>query len=348
MLVKNQKVEVTWLNTNKKWFESFGYTDYEKDKKFFVYPYELKPSSSIRVNVICDYCNEIYNTEYGVYNKAHKKYPKDCCSKCTGKKVSEITFCKRKDKYWKQLEDFCKEKDYELITNKDEYTNIKMKITYSCKKHGIKHGIMESMIHGHGCIDCKNENMVYIMQFDNEYIEQYINSFNGNKLLNKEEYINVFEHNLNIRCKCGRIYTTSFNNYKKADVRQCRKCSRLQSKNESYINSILKNMGIDFIVEKRFNDCKDIKPLPFDFYLPAYNLVIEYDGEGHYMESFYKPYCDNPEVALENRKRKDSIKNKYCKTHGIDILRIPYWEKDNIESIIKNKINLLNEIRKVS
>lgn len=42
----------------------------------------------------------------------------------------------------------------------------------------------------------------------------------------------------------------------------------------------------------------------------------------------------------EMTKIHDEIKNKYCKLHNIDLLRIPYWEGHNIGKIISNKLNL--------
>lgn len=346
MLIENQKIEITWNNHNKEWYESLGYTGYEWGKKFLVDVSELSHGTSVRVDVICDYCGEPYDTEYGVYYKAHEKFPKDCCSKCTGKKTSEVTFYKRRDKYFVKLKDFTDKKGYILITKKEEYTDVKMNIEYICPKHGSKNGMMENMIHGHGCIDCKNEEMVYIMQHNKDDVENFINSFNDNKLLNKDDYINMNTHNLKIRCKCGNIYITSFHNYKNYDVRMCSSCSCKQSKNELYISSILDKYNIEYIQEKRFTDCRDIKPLPFDFYLPKYNLIIEYDGEGHYLETFYSRY-DNPKEMLLDRQKKDKIKNAYCQKHSIHILRIPYWEKDNIENIILEELNSLNILEKV-
>lgn len=34
----------------------------------------------------------------------------------------------------------------------------------------------------------------------------------------------------------------------------------------------------DFIIQHKFKNCRDIRPLPFDFYLPKLNTCIEYDG----------------------------------------------------------------------
>ena len=42
------------------------------------------------------------------------------------------------------------------------------------------------------------------------------------------------------------------------------------------------------------------------------------------------------------RQRRDAIKNKYCEDNGINLLRIPYFEKENIDSIIFNRLQRLN------
>ena len=71
--------------------------------------------------------------------------------------------------------------------------------------------------------------------------------------------------------------------------------------------------------------------LPFDFclnYDKPNKLLIEADGERHYKEYF-----------IELRKY-DKIKDYYCSSHNIPLLRIPYWEfddntyKQNIDNFI--------------
>ena len=82
----------------------------------------------------------------------------------------------------------------------------------------------------------------------------------------------------------------------------------------------------------------------FDFYLPTYNLLIEYDGEQH-----YKPVrrfkSTDEEVAhkFKTIQENDKIKNQYCTDNGINLLRIPYWEKKNIKAIIDTCLQRLNE-----
>ena len=82
----------------------------------------------------------------------------------------------------------------------------------------------------------------------------------------------------------------------------------------------------------------------FDFYLPDYNLFIEYDGEQHYHTTRY--HGDDVEAnqsVLKKTQEHDKIKNQYCIDNNIDLLRIPYWEKENIETIISNHLQRLNE-----
>lgn len=41
--------------------------------------------------------------------------------------------------------------------------------------------------------------------------------------------------------------------------------------------------------------------------------------------------------------RRDTIKNDYCKNNHINLLRIPYYEQNNIENIIINHLQRLSD-----
>ena len=110
---------------------------------------------------------------------------------------------------------------------------------------------------------------------------------------------------------------------------------KVKSKGEDVIADILIKSNIAFLKEYNFKDCKGKRrTLPFDFYLPNYNICIEYDGTPHYKLGTFK----NGLLDLMNRKYLDDIKTKYCKDNNIELIRIPYWEKDNIEEILNHKI----------
>ena len=74
---------------------------------------------------------------------------------------------------------------------------------------------------------------------------------------------------------------------------QCNKCTKRQSNLEYLTQQYLDTLGVKYIAEYRFEDCRDIHALPFDFYLPNYRLCIEVDGEGHYFARFHETHTND-------------------------------------------------------
>jgi very-short-patch-repair endonuclease len=94
--------------------------------------------------------------------------------------------------------------------------------------------------------------------------------------------------------------------------------------------------------KKRFNECRNVRELPFDFYLPKLNICIEYDGLQHF-SPIDKWGGDD---RFSNIKTSDNIKNNFCIQNNIKIIRIPYTEYDNIDNILKDEIlNLKNNLK---
>ena len=109
----------------------------------------------------------------------------------------------------------------------------------------------------------------------------------------------------------------------------CPKCDC--SKGEHKISEVLDSCNISYIHQKKFPDLRYKNPLSYDFYLPDYNLLIEYDGEFH-----YKPIFSEKKFEIE--KIRDSLKDEYAKKNHFNLLRIPYWEYENIEETLKNSL----------
>lgn len=51
-----------------------------------------------------------------------------------------------------------------------------------------------------------------------------------------------------------------------------------------------------------------------------------------------KDYETIREGIFQQTVRYDNIKNNYCLTNGINLLRIPYFDFDNIEDILTNHL----------
>lgn len=93
----------------------------------------------------------------------------------------------------------------------------------------------------------------------------------------------------------------------------------------------LKSKNIEYLFNKSLKDCISSSKLRFDFYLPDYNICIEFDGKQH-----FEP-CEQfgGMKEFEKLKIRDNIKNEWCKVNDIKLLRLNYSQKCNeIENIV--------------
>lgn len=139
-------------------------------------------------------------------------------------------------------------------------------------------------------------------------------------------------------CDCGNYINLTSHVLTSGHTQSCG-CIRSEnvSTYEVFIADILKENFILYNKEYGFDDCKGVgnKKLRFDFYLPDYNTLIEYDGEQHFRPIEYFGGEEHFNILKQN----DSIKNEYCKTHKINLVRIPYTlSRDEVKNSILNII----------
>lgn len=133
-------------------------------------------------------------------------------------------------------------------------------------------------------------------------------------------------------CDCGNTTYVPLGQLTRSHTLSCG--CRHKSKWEMFIDNLLTDFNVEFVFQKRFPDCMNQKGsdmLPFDFYLPDYNIVIEYDGEHHFQP--IKGW--GGEEKFNTTKQNDCIKTNYCRENNIILLRIPYTKTKNE---IKNEI----------
>ena len=135
---------------------------------------------------------------------------------------------------------------------------------------------------------------------------------------------------------CGTI----FERLPKATIRNgtvcCDYCN-IRSFGARVVQNELDSLGVDYILEYRFDDCRSSYPLPFDFAILTHKKVvglIEYDGRQHTEVSggFF-----GGEDELLERIARDKIKTEYCANNTIPLLRLP-WTLTEEE--IKNNTNV--------
>lgn len=139
------------------------------------------------------------------------------------------------------------------------------------------------------------------------------------------------------RCSCGKEIEVRAAALSGGKTRSCG-CSKT-SCGESLVVQYLSDNKIPFEREYKFADCVDKKELPFDFYIPDRNSLIEVQGLQHYEPVDFaghgEEWAKETFTVVQNH---DKIKYDYCKSHGIKIIYIPYWEFDNIANILNKEL----------
>lgn len=155
------------------------------------------------------------------------------------------------------------------------------------------------------------------------------------------EYINALAHILIRHNKCGNEYPVAPAKFLYGN--RCPICS--SSKGENFISSFLIKHSINYKHNISYGGCRYKEPLRFDFLIfdndNNLKLICEFDGIQHFepVEIF------GGEEGFKETKIRDNIKNEFCKDKKIPLLRIPYWEIDNIHKILGKKLYKLGLIK---
>ena len=207
------------------------------------------------------------------------------------------------------------------IVSVEEYVGYKIPIKHFCNKHQEFFDIApQSALQGIGCPNCTTEKRHNSMVKSEEQYVLELQKIHPNIIL-LGEYTTTHTPTLH---KCliddyewmpkpsGLLFGFG-----------CPCCNK--SKGEKAVELWLTQHNVEYIPQKRFDDCRDKQALPFDFYLPVMNVCIEYQGRQHYesIEHF------GGEENLQYVQLHDEIKRKYCLDNDISLLCIPHWENVN-------------------
>ena len=232
-----------------------------------------------------------------------------------------------------------------------EYKAAKKKIKVKCKKHNYEwEPLAYNLLSGFGCPLCGREIIGIKRSVPREELSNRLKGLKNIKVITEvTEDLRTYD---NIKCqckKCNKIWEATIINLTKTyKPTRCPYCN--MSKGEERVCDFLDMMDINYEQQKRFYDCKDKNPLPFDFYLTDFNTLIEYDGEGHYFPIFRnedkeKAYKDYYKVGLH-----DDIKTAYCIDNNINLIRIPYWELDDLDYYLFKqfeKYGIITEVKEI-
>lgn len=223
------------------------------------------------------------------------------------------------------------------IYNKDTFTDMHSKVGVVCKKHGLFFTYPHNHLKGSNCPACTNERISQNQTLSkDDFLERSINKHG-----NKYDYSNVnyVSSGTKVEIVCpihGSFLQTPHNHWKGEGCPLCaidnRAFTARISLGEKKIAWFFDQNNIIYKKQYRIKD-SNIKVRSYllaDYFLPEYNAIVEYNGEQHYKPiSFF-----GGEKVFKRQQERDMALRQYCKEHKIKLIEIPYWELDNIDTML--------------
>ena len=225
--------------------------------------------------------------------------------------------------------------------SKVEYKNAHTKVEIVCPIHGSfwqSPNSHISSVNKCGCPQCSMNRYPTSGRFKKRSFEDVIEAakkIHGDKYTYDPSTFKNMHTPMEIICPDhGEFWQApSTHIHGKAGCPACR-----ESKGERAIRLWLTKHKVKYEAQKSFPGCANVKPLHFDFYLPDYNMCIEFDGLQHFIEDDFYTKVNK----LDYIQHCDSIKTDYCKNNNIRLLRIPYNELNRVNKILKEEVKWEN------
>ena len=218
---------------------------------------------------------------------------------------------------------------YPMLIVNSEYTTMYNNVNFTCSVcHNTFDRIARDIFYDGGCPICNVNNLP---QRQPKTLEQFLDDLHhiNKDVVYLDGYIKA-STKVHVKCKIceydwwpvGTSLTSGFG---------CPICN--MSHGERKIRDYLCNGNYKYIPQKTFSGLVGVGngELSYDFYLPNYNLLIEYQGEFHDGTAKIQTA-----IELLKQQEHDKRKKEYAQKHNICLLEIWYNDYDNIEQILNN------------
>ncbi len=196
------------------------------------------------------------------------------------------------------------------------------RIEVICSEHKEFHPTAGHHARGSNCGHCMKSVKITDEMFFERALEKHGSLYDYSKVryqgMHKHIIVGCFEH------KDFIVTPSNFLNYGCG----CPSCNDNLSSLERRAADFFIEHDIDFVAQWRHPDCRDIRPLPFDFLLPALGALVELDGQQHFKPVKWGSSISDKEaeaVLFEIQKR-DQIKTNWAISSGRRIIRIRFDE----------------------
>ena len=278
-------------------------------------------TSNLKWQCLKDDCGEFFLCSWSAISQ------KAGCGVCAGKQVGLSNCLATKNplivKQWHPT----KNGDltpYDITSGSDK------KVWWQCDK-SPNHEWMVSIYnrsYGYGCPYCAGQlpsDEYNLFLLHPEICEEW--HFNKNKK-HPKEYTPKSGKKVWWICKeCNHEWMSSISH--RSNNRGCPECNK--SKGEKRTKEWLDNGKVYYQQQKEYLGLVGLKNknLSYDFYLPDYNLLIEYQGEYHDGTA-----NNQTEKEFKIQKEHDKRKKEHAQNNKIKLLEIWYYDFDNIEDIL--------------
>ena len=264
------------------------------------YDYSLVNYHNRRTNVI------IICKEHGRFLQTPDSHLSGCeCQKCG---ANVVTYQRLNETVFKFIE-----KAREIHGDKYDYSKVKYidskeKVVIVCREHGDFTQMPNAHLQKRGCPRCGDRNKrKQHTSTTGEFIKRASVTHHGIYDYSLVVYVKG-KLKVDIICKKHGVFKQTPNHHLQGDG--CPRCRT--SKGELNISRFLDENNILFETQKTFPFCKKKRHLPFDFFIPSLNIIIEYQGMQHF--SPWKLTGD--EVALRKLQERDKYKAQCAVDHG--------------------------------
>lgn len=269
-----------------------------------------------KLTVICPIHGEFLVSPDNHLNK------KSGCPKCKGEKIGKKQLEKGSKTFIEKAKKVHRDKyDYSKVDYVDSHT----KTCIICPEHGEFWQTPNNHLNGKGCPKCANKQISINQTKTNEqFIKEATLKHNGKYNYSKTHYIDAHTK-ITITC----LIHGDFEQLPTHHLRGCGCPSCNESHGERNVKNYLEEHKLKYISQYRVNDIN--RSFRIDFYLPDYNMFIEYNGEQHYVPKEYF----GGQLKFQEQIKRDEMLREYCKINKINLIEISY--KENIKKVL-NKV----------
>jgi len=319
--LKQGKIPLKFHPTNPYSIDNFNIWIKAHNKEFTLLD-EVYISNSKRMNFRCHKCNDVFTSTLGHITSGAE------CSVCRGLQVSESNCLE--NTFPEIAKEFNIDKNTGMSAKTISYGS-KKKVWWKCSKdHEWFVAVCDrTSRNGAGCPICSNR----IVHISNclatkrpDLISEWHPTKNG--ILTPHRVVSGSAKKVWWKCKeCEHEWFATLVSRSSSRNYGCPDCSK--SKGEKRIKEFLILKNTTNIIQKEFEGLTGIGfgNLSYDFYLPQYNLLIEYQGEFHDRQV-------HEGHDFERQQEHDHRKREYAKHNNIDLLEIWYQDFDNVETIL--------------